>query len=731
MKDELRSERLLPSLATGLLIGVNEVIFAISIGSLLFSGELSAYFPYGIGIALVTTTVMLVTISLGSSVRGLTGAIQDGPSVILAVIAVALADGALSGHDTDVGLTTVLAAIATAALLTGVVFVILGAFKLGELIRFIPYPVVGGFLGGAGLLLVRGSFGVMADFSLAIPNLPDLLQPDQLMLWIPGTLFALVLLFGLRRYDHFLTMPAILAGAIGLFYLLLLFTGTSVGEATEQGLLMGEVSGEVSWRPLALSDLVTADWTSILGQGGNITIIIVSLVSLLLNASALELVFQQDIDLNRELMVAGIGNMLSGLGGGAVSYHALDLSTLCYRTGARSRLVGLVGGAIGAAVLFVGSPLLALFPRPLLGGLLLFMGLGFLVEWVIDARSKLPRADYGVVLLILVVISATDFLVGVGVGLLAAVTLFVLRYSRIGIVRHALSGAEMRSNVERFSTHRRLLTDLGQRLYILELQGFIFFGTSNALLNQIRARVADKGQPQVHYIVLDFRRVTGLDCSAVISFIKIRRLAEANGITLALAHISEEHRQQFEQGGLSEGDLGVRFFSDLDRSLEWCEDQLLETAEATLVEVPVTLSAQLAGNGFEGALTTRLMTFLQPVEVEKGEYLIRQGDKADDLYFIERGTVSIYLELTDTQPMRMRTLGPGTVVGEVGMYLEGTRTASIVADSPAAAYRLTRSALSAMKKQEPGLTATFHEFLVRQQAERLAGNNLLFEALYR
>ena len=105
------------------------------------------------------------------------------------------------------------------------------------------------------------------------------------------------------------------------------------------------------------------------------------------------------------------------------------------------------------------------------------MGLDFLVEWVIAGWRKLSRTDYAVVLLILVVIGATNFLIGVGVGLVAMIVLFVLNYSRINVVHHALSGAELRSNVERCAYHQRALTEkLGQHIYILELQGFLFLG---------------------------------------------------------------------------------------------------------------------------------------------------------------------------------------------------------------------------------------------------------------
>jgi SulP family sulfate permease len=732
LQDEFQSQRLLPGLTSGLLMGITEAIIALSLGSLIFSGELAAYLPYGIGMALVTAAVIMIGTSLTSRVPGVIGSTQDTSTVILAVIAAALASS-LSAAGGQVVLTTVLVAIAVSALLTGVFFLALGFFKLGRLVRFTPYPVVGGFLAGTGWLLVQGSFDVMAGSPLTLANVPALFQPEQLILWIPGLLFALVLFFGLQRIRHFLAMPGILLGAIALFYLALLVTGTSIEDAIDSGLLLGRVAGEIAWQPLAPKNLLAADWSAILGQSGNLAILLLlSLVGFLLNASSLELAIRRDVDLNRELRSAGFANLLSGLGGGMVGYHALSLSALSYRIGARGRLPGLLAGAICLALLFTGSALLAYFPVPILGGLLLFLGLDFLVDWVVRGWSRLSRPEYAVVLLILVVVATAGFLIGVAVGLVAMIILFILSYSRINVVHHAGSGAEIRSSVERCAYHRQVLAkDLGPHIYVLELQGFIFFGTANALLEQIRARVADTGEPPVRYIVLDFRRVAGLDSSAVLSFVKGKQLAEGQGITLVLTHLSGRIREQIALGGLLEDGVGVRVFPDLDHGLEWCEEELLEVEGITAMHLPVTLRAQLADSGFEKTNTARLMEFLERVEVEGGETLIRQGQEADQLYFIERGTVVVCLETEGGERVRLQTLGLGTAVGELGLYLGATTTASVIAESPTIAYRLTRAALSRMKEEEPELAATFHEFVAHLLSERLTATTRTLEAVLR
>ncbi|MGD9146870.1 MAG: SulP family inorganic anion transporter [Anaerolineae bacterium] len=732
LQDGFDYERLLPDLTSGVLIGITEIIFALSLASLIFSGELAVYLPHGIGMALVSAAVIMIGTSLASRVPGVIGTTQDSSTVILAVIAAALA-GTLSAAGGHVELATVLVAIAFSALLTGLFFLALGTFKLGRLVRFTPYPVVGGFLAGTGWLLVQGSFDVMSGYPFTLANIPALLQPEQLILWVPGLLFALVLFVGMRRTHHFLTMPGILFGAIVLFYLALLATGTSLEAAIDSGLLLGKVAGEITWQPMALKSLSAADWAAILGQAGNISILlIVSVVGLLLNASSLELIIRQDVDLNHELRTAGMANLLSGLGGGMVGYHALSSSTLSYRIGARGRVSGILAGAICVALLFTGSALLVFFPVPILGGLLLFLGLDFLVDWVVEGWSRLTKPEYAVVLLILVVIAAAGFLVGVAVGLVAMIILFILSYSRINVVHHAGTGAEIRSSVERCTYHRQVLAnELGPHIYILELQGFIFFGTANALLEQIRARVSDTDQPPVRYIVLDFRRVAGLDSSAVMSFVKGKQLAGAQSITLVLTHVSGRILEQLELGGLLKDEVVVRVFPDLDHGLEWCEEELLEVEGITAMHLPVTLRAQLADSGFEKANTARLMEFLERVDIGAGEYLIRQGQEADQLHFIERGTVVVCLETEGGEQVRLQTLGLGTAVGELGLYLGIRTTASAIAESPTVAYRLTRAALSRMKEEEPELAATFHEFIAHLLSERLTATTRTLEAVLR
>ena len=107
---------------------------------------------------------------------------------------------------------TVVAALAVTALANAVLMLFLGVFEFGNLIRFIPYPVIGGFLGGTGYLLVKGSLDVMTTISIDGTTLGLLFEGEVLPLWLVGVAYGVVLTYASSRYQHFPVMPGLLLG---------------------------------------------------------------------------------------------------------------------------------------------------------------------------------------------------------------------------------------------------------------------------------------------------------------------------------------------------------------------------------------------------------------------------------------------------------------------------------------------------------------------------------------
>lgn len=716
------------NLTAGVVIGLTEVIFSISLASLIFSGPLEAYLPRGIAMVLVTSAISIIFIAVVSSIEGCISGIQDNPSALFAV-AIASMIGAM-GTGPQM-FPTAIALITVTTLLLGLFLLLLGTFRLGGLMRYIPFPVIGGFLAGTGWLLIHGSIGSMVNYPVTLETLPTLFQADQIVLWLPGLAFGLILFFCIRQFDHFLVMPALLIGAQLLFILYLVVSGTSFEQAAERGLIIGQLGSGAVWQPLSLADVGQVDWRAIVGQAGNIGgILLVSSITLLLDISGLELSFRKDIDLNHELRTAGVTNLLTGFAGGLIGFQDLSYTVLNHRVGAQNRIAGLISGAICLVALLVGLTLIAFIPKAMLGGILLFMGLEFWDEWLVAARKKLEPLDYGLVLLMVVVIALSDFLVGVGLGLVLTVIKFLVNYSRTNIFQHILSGSEVASKVIRTAHHQRELTRMGKRILILELRGFIFFGTANKVMEQVHNQEQSAGEPGLRYLILDFRRVTGLDSSAVFGFTKLKYLADSREMTLIFTNIAEKIRQQMSRNGLVIGD-DIQVFEDLDHGLEWCEDQLLETHQITTRLALANIRSQLAQLGFAKENTDKLRPYLEAVTRTKGEYLLRQDEPSPDLYFIEVGNVTVYLELPGDKQVRVQAHNMGTFVGELGFYMGAPRTASVVADTNVIAYRLTQKAIEEMKVKDPELAIAFHELMLHVIAERLADANRELMALNR
>jgi sulfate permease, SulP family len=726
---ELEPARLLPSLTAGIVVGILTVIISVSFAALIFSGEMSEYLSPGIAIALITAVIAGGIISIFSTYAGTIAIPQAKVAPILALISASIITG-MAGQPKEVIFLTVVAAIFTASVFNGVLLTLMGKFKLGALIRFIPYPVIGGFLAGTGVLLVIGAIKVMTGVKVGVANVTTLFDSQMLLMWLPGIGFAIALLLVLRYVKHFLAMPAMLIGVIVLFYIVIAIAGVSPAEARQQGFLLDLPSGSL-FTFLTVSAARQADWSFVIAQfAGMATIFLVSAIDILLNASALELMANEEIDFDKELMIAGAANIGSGFAGGMVGFHSLSTSSLVMKMGSSSRLTGLTAALISLVICFGGAPMLNLFPKLMLGGLLGFLGLSFLVEWVYDAYFKFSKPDYSVVIMILVIVGSFGYLQGVGAGIIAAVVLFVINYSRISVVKHALSGANMRSNVDRPERHHRLLRQKGEQVYILKLQGFLFFGTANSLLNQVKDRIDSEELSPMRFLLLDFHLVSGIDSSAVLSLLKMKQMADRYDFILILSGISEEMADQLEQGEfeMEETARMVRF-ADLDHGVEWAENDILTREHEIKPDEANSIVDQL-NDLLPGSVdVTKLVDFMDKLEVAEGEYLIKQGDQPDDLYFIESGQVTVLIELGHGKTLRLSKMAGGTVVGEIGWYLNIPRSASVMTEKPSVVYKMSLDTMERMKKEAPDVAAAFHQFMARLLCERLVNTDKTLRAV--
>ncbi|MGB0562119.1 MAG: SulP family inorganic anion transporter [Spirulinaceae cyanobacterium] len=737
-----------PSIIAGLVTGIIGVIRAISYAALIYAGPLNSQLAQGVGMTVFSTGMVTLVVALTSTLPGMIATPLAAPTALLAIMAAAIATSLTDQPETAIATLTV--AIVLTSLLTGGFLLALGLLRWGDKIRLVPYPVVGGFMAGTGWLLVDGFFQVTTDQALTLSNLPQLISPQTLLHWGVGAGFAVILLLVAGRYKHYLVMPGTLIALVGVFYLALWGAELSPTAAREAGWLLGPFPSGGLWEPLHWQVFTQIQGSVLLGQAGSmVSIALVSLLSLILSNSGIELAVGKDLDLNPELRSLGLANLLSGLGGGMVGSQALPSTLLVNEIGGRSRLTGIISALPALAVLLLGSAFLSYLPKPILGCLLLYLGLSLLYTWLYKSWFKLPLLDYLTIVVIVVTINVWGFLAGILVGFVMAVLLFMYNYSRVDVAKEVLSGATTRSNREYNETQEALLQEQGERILILELQGFLFFGTANYLLNQVKQRTENnaltpltkgsrgdaqslkqgsRGDQSLAFVLLDFRQVTGLDSSAVLSCNKILKIARKHQITLVFTNLSAEFQATLEQGdGIELSDDRCLLYPevrcivlpDIDRGLEWCESQLLAQAQLSSAQ-SIDLQAQVQTWGLSDEQASQFLGYLTPRTVAAQQPIYASDHTDTQLYLLESGRVTVQLQLEGSQTKRMQTREPGAILGEMRFYDKPPLSTAVIAETDCQLWGLSQSAFNQMKQDQPTIATCLERQIIQLLCDSLA-----------
>jgi len=728
---DLRSPRVIPALSYGLVVGVLLVVIEISLASMVFSGPLAPLAARAAGLTLFGTVVMSLACALFSSFPGLVSQPQDAPVAVLAGAAAAVA-AAMAGAGLDAHFATVVALMAMSCLVTAALFAVVARFRLANLVRFLPYPVVGGFLAGSGLLLGAGGLGVMTGIGLSTDTLGAYFSWPVARFWLPGAGFAVVVYVALKLRPHFLLLPGALVLGMAAFHAWLWAVGLGPEAARQQGWLLGGLPAGGLWPVLGVGDLALVRWDVLLARVPDmLTMALLALVGLLLNVGGVELGARRDVDMERELYTAAGGSVAMALGGGFPGYPSLALSLLGPRTGVASRLIPVVTALLCAGVLLAGGAVLSLFPRALLGGLVTLLGLLFLDDWLVAGWKRLTRLDYAIVAVIAVTIALVGFLYGVGLGLGLAVLLFVVRMSRVPVIAWERSGTEAASVRHRPVTDRVLLRSRGGDLRVFGLRGFLFFGSASLLGDRARALLRDSRAPR--FLVVDMAGLDGYDISAVNTFQRMAQQAQARGVTLLLAAPPRGLFALLGANTAPEAMAHVREFADLDAALQWAEDRLLEAEHAAL---------SAGGQGRRDALfdmasddvarhlddmarfedlAERLGPVLARRELADGQELFRQGEDPLGAFMVLHGTLGVVASYGQGAQQRIRSLGPGSLAAPMAALRPYVAPGTARAEGRVVVGWVPREALARLEETDPHTALAFHKLVARVLGRRAEG----------
>ncbi len=723
----LRSDTVISNLTSTAILGILNTSIIVSFATLIFAGPCPDYFASGVAFFLLSGCIGSILIALFSSYEGTIGCIQDVPSAISGLMAVSLAS-MLAGSSQGTIFANIFAVIFISTLLTGIAFVLLGYFKLGNLVRFIPYPVMGGFLAGTGWILFKAGLEVSTGVAFSLSQALTFFGKINYLQLVCGVVFAVWFLILSRRFSSNMLMAASVLVSILVFFSVTAMLSISTTELEQQGWLLGPLPKGALWRSLTVPDFKAIEWTVLGTQFGSIlTIVLLSAISFLLGASALELVANRDLDMNKDLQKTGITNLIVCVFGAPASYLIFSDTALATQMGARSRFAGIFVGLFIAVIFFLGGQILSYVPKFIAGGMILFIGLSLLAEWLIDTRKSIPFIDYLIVISILLIIEFLGFLEGVGAGIFASVIIFVIRYSSINLVKNAGDGNCFRSSKDRPIPDQRLLDHYAHQSLILQLQGFIFFGTANSLYETIRNYV-DSVETPLRFVMLDLGLIRGIDSSAVKSFEKIIQLLNKNDTHLFLANLADGTKDQLQAGGFSsDAHERLYFFSGLDKCMEYCEDKIVETEmvtdqaelqnvkkvkddlmQAVYNDVMAALEHQIK---FE-ELVDKMKPYLEGLKITEGEHLFKQRDTCRDLFFIMRGTINLIGESRQGITTRIRTLGPWTVTGEIGAFSGYHAPYSAIAEKEGLVYKLSEENRKQMESENPELLTEFQRLII-------------------
>ena len=224
-----------------------------------------------------------------------------------------------------------------------------------------------------------------------------------------------------------------------------------------------------------------------------------------------------------------------------------------------------------------GTYVIRIVPLFVVASLPLMSGVTLIRNWLFNSKNKLSLLDYVLLWFIFIIIIFKGFLIGIVLGLITALLAFDYRYSRLSTVRNMLTGLDLYSNNERGVAAEAFLKDYREGIKIVILQGYLFFGNINTVVEQLINKLYSLNEGSVHFFILDFRNVQGMDPSSAGSFFRLYKHSKDRNVKVIFTHISSDtYKKMLNFLSLSQDDEIFLRFSNLDYGLEWCEDYFLK-----------------------------------------------------------------------------------------------------------------------------------------------------------
>lgn len=667
------------------------------------------YGPAGVGAAdgayagLLGTALLCLASGVFGGTRGLISSPTGPTLVLLGGALAALANAGLNGG-------SLLLALAAITVLTGIFQILIGVSGGGRLIKYIPYPVVSGFMLGSAVLMVHSQLDTIAG--------NDGIAQWIAWWWLPAAAALLTIASAVGAGRLFAWLPGPVAGLVVgtvAFQLVAALRGVPLPDSWMIGALPGMRAP--SFDLAALS--ATLPWNVIVPAA--LALAVLSSLDTLLTAVVADVTTGARHNAGRELMGQGVGQIMAGVAGGMAGAGTTAATVVAAKSGGR-RWAELVAGIGFVGLLSVGGGVGTLLPVPVLAGIICYVAIGMidrdLFRWV---RHRRTQVDAGIAVIVAMITVFYDLMIAVGVGIGIAIVLFIRSEIKSPVVHRRSTGRQTRSTRHRNDREAALLDAHGERIVFFELRGNLFFATADRLFEDMLDDL-----DEANCLIVHLRRVGQIDLTAIRFFHQSARRLAAHDGQLLFCHVHErfgigaDMSSALNRIAAADG-TNVLTFNGKDEALEYAEDALLREfdCEPTRSDAAVALEDNDLCRRLDPEDVQILRNALVERTLERDAILFAAGDAGAEMYIVLRGQVDIRLPTTSHHHKRLASCGPGSFFGELSMLKPGPRAADAVVMRRTELLVLGGSGLAQLQNEHPATAARLLRALCEIEVLRL------------
>lgn len=670
---------------------------------------------------------------------GRNGALISAPcapaaAVLSAVVAELLSAG--GGH--HVAPEAIPAILGLIVLLAGLLQIFFGMAGCGRLIKFIPYPVVTGYLSGVGLLIILGQVSKILGLPRETALLQGLASPG-LWKW-PGLLVGIaamaVMILG-PRLTRKVPAPVLgLAAGILAYFGMAMFDDTLL-QLDGNSLIIGPIQASgsffesVAGRAESLFSINLKLFRLVLIP--SLTLSILLSIDTLKTCVVVDALTRSRHDSDRELIGQGAGNVAAFLTGGMAGAGTMGPTLVNLSSGGQTWRAAVTEGIFVMLSLLLLTRLIAWVPVGALAGILLVVAWRMIDKGIVHLlATPAGRQDFAVIAAVIFTALTVDLIAASGVGIGLSILLFIRDQINGNVVRRKAYLNEISSKTKRPSMERDLLQKHGGQGIFCQLQGNLFFGTTDQLYSQLEPDLRAR-----RYLVLDMRHVLSMDYTAAhLLQMMASQLEEREGQLLFSGMPSGLHdRRNFEdylaQLGVIQKASGVMVSETLNDALGWVESRILESCGVVrkAEETPLQPKDFDLFREFDEESLKGLSSCISEISIPAGARVFSKGDEGDELYLVRRGRISILLPIGGGKHHHLADIGRGSYVGELSFLDHRPRSADALAREATDLLVLSRKRFDVLAHSSTLVGVKVFARLALVIAERLRQTDVELESL--